>query len=111
MRNVNLPLPVLVLGAVLCLLSGYLLGVLLGPDGPDRTVGTVESYDQRGQQLCLSGDSVEGHEAAEDGVLCGTWQKAQGSRRPRVGDDFRFVTSTEPGPGGEDRVVIFGEVD
>jgi hypothetical protein len=111
-RNVNLPLPVLAFGAVLCLLGGYLLGVVLGPEGPDRSVGTVESYDPRGQRLCLSGDAVEDHESAQDGVLCGTWQKAQGSRRPGVGDTFRFVASVKPGRAGDDdRVVIFGEVD
>jgi hypothetical protein len=114
--NVNLPTPVVLAGAGLCLLGGYLVGVVAGPDTPERTTGTVETYDVPSGELCLSGEAVDGLESqdgAEDGQLCGIWQRAGNSPRPRVGDPFRFVTTvTENREGPEDdRVSIFGEVD
>lgn len=111
MGNVNLPTPLVLAGAGACLLGGYLIGVVAGPDGPDRTVGEVVSYDASRHELCLAGDGVEDLEGAEGGELCGTWQRAEGSRRPQKGDDFRFVSRFEEGrEGTEDRVLIFGEV-
>lgn len=107
----NLPTPVVIAGAVLCLLGGYLLGVLLGPESPDRTVGTVTSYDPTSQELCLEGESVRELAGAEEDVLCGTWQRAPGSQQPGKGDRFRFVSGIEKGPDKQDLVVIFGEVD
>ncbi|GAA1927998.1 hypothetical protein GCM10009737_32320 [Nocardioides lentus] len=121
MGNVNLPTPVAVAIAALCVLAGYLLGIVAGPDGPERTVGTVESFDPGENLLCLSGEAVaELEDTALDGedddVLCGRWQRSAGSTRPSVGDDFRFVTErTTDAPDGESapeagRVVIYGAV-
>jgi hypothetical protein len=111
--NVNLPTPVVLAGAGLCMLGGYLVGVVAGPDTPERTTGVVESYRPSDRELCLEGKAVEDHEGAEDGVLCGTWMKATGSRNPRKGDEFRFVSRLAPSQSGsdDDRVLIFGEVD
>lgn len=113
MGNVNLPTPVVLAGAGLCLLGGYLLGVVAGPDTPERTTGVVESYDAGTGILCLSGENVDEHEGFADGQLCGVWQRAGSSPRPEEGDPFRFVSRLREGrPGPEDdRVSIFGEVD
>lgn len=117
MANVNLPTPVLLAGATLCLLAGYLLGVVIGPDSPDRVTGTVTSYDRGSGLLCLEGDSVGSQEGAEDdGTLCGQWQRSSGARTPAVGDSFRFVSVvTASAPEGTDteadqRVLIYGDV-
>jgi len=111
--NVNLPTPVVMAGAGLCMLAGYLVGVVAGPDTPERTTAVVESYDSRTRQLCLSGDGVEEHEGSVDGELCGIWQRAGNSPEPRPGDPFRFVStvSEQQATPDDDRVAIFGEVD
>lgn len=111
--NVNLPTPVVLAGAGLCLLGGYLVGVVAGPEGPDRTTGVVESYDSGTRRLCLEGESVEDLDGAEDGILCGIWQRAASSESPHEGDRFRFVSRVSRGQSGpeDDRVLIFGEVD
>ena len=95
------------------MLGGYLIGVVAGPDSPVRTTGTVESYDTGSSQLCLTGDDVADLDAAEDDRLCGTWQRAAGSRVPSEGDRFRFVHTVAQGQDGpeDDRVLIVGEVD
>jgi len=112
--NVNLPTPVVIAGAAACLLGGYLIGVVAGPDTPAQTTGTVESYDARTGELCLSGDEVSSQGGAdEDGVLCGAWQRTSGSPKPHEGDEFRFVSVlTAEDPGGDDteRVLIYGDV-
>jgi hypothetical protein len=112
--NVNLPTPVLIAGAAACLLGGYLIGVVAGPDTPARTTGVVESYDSGSGRLCLSGDEVSSQEGADDdGVLCGAWQRTQGSPAPHEGDEFRFVSVlTAEHPDGDDteRVLIYGDV-
>lgn len=111
--NVNLPTPVVIAGAVLCMLGGYLIGVVAGPDTPDRTTGIVESYDPDTRELCLTGDAVGDQDGAEDDTLCGVWQKASGSAAPVEGDSFRFVSKVTAGQSGseDDVVQIFGEVD
>jgi len=112
--NLNLPTPVVIAGAGLCLLGGYLIGVVAGPDTPERTTGTVESYNSRTNELCLSGESVGDQEGAgADGELCGIWQRPTTSTRPRKGDRFRFVSkvSEQQSTPDDDRVLIFGEVD
>ncbi|MBD8869797.1 hypothetical protein [Nocardioides donggukensis] len=113
MGNVNLPTPVVLAGAGLCLLGGYLVGVVAGPDTPERTIGVVESYESSTQRMCLVGDGVDEHEGADDGRLCGIWQRAGNSPRPEEGDQFRFVSILTEGLEGpeDDRVAIFGEVD
>ena len=117
MANVNLPAPVLGIGAALCLLAGYLLGVVAGPESPDRTTGTVTSYDRGSGRLCLEGDAVREQDGADDeGVLCGLWQRSAGARTPSPGDSFRFVTVlTAAAPAGtetdqDERVLIYGDV-
>ncbi|MFP5253420.1 MAG: hypothetical protein ACLGH4_06450 [Actinomycetes bacterium] len=117
MGNVNLPTPVALAGGALCALGGYLLGVVAGPDTVERTTAVVESFDASTNDLCLSGDGVEGQEGVvDDGVLCGTWRRTSGATaEPKVGDTFRFVTlSTGPGDeapeGQRATTVIYGDV-
>lgn len=115
MGNVNLPTPLVVAGGSLCVLGGYLLGVVTGPDTPERTVGVVESFDRATNRLCLSGDTVAEQEGADDsGQLCGTWSRASGSSPPAVGEEFRFVsvrTAEDPDAESADSgVLIYGEV-
>ncbi len=114
MANVNLPLPVVVAGGALALLGGYLIGVVAGPETPDRTTGVVESYTTTTRELCLSGDAVSERDGAnEDGILCGVWQRPAGATRPQVGDSFRFVTmQTAQDPDAEvaGAVLIYGDV-
>lgn len=99
------------------MLGGYLVGVVAGPDTPERTTGVVQSYQSGNRELCLAGGAVEDLRGAEDGVLCGTWMKAPGSRNPSEGDEFRFVSTLAPDDSGPDadedadQVLIFGEVD
>jgi hypothetical protein len=115
--NVNLPAPVFVAGGTLCLLSGYLLGVVAGPNSPDRATATVSSYDGSSGRLCLEGDAAAKQEGADDnGILCGLWQRSAGARTPAEGDSFRFVSvvtasAPEGTPSENDRrVLIYGDV-
>lgn len=114
MATTSLPTPVLVAGASLCLLAGYVVGVVAGPTSPDRATGTVESYDRGSDELCLSGDAAADADGAEDGVLCGTWRRGSGQRTPQEGDAFRFVSaraSDDPDDDGDPvRVLIYGDV-
>jgi hypothetical protein len=123
MGNVNLPTPVALAGAALCLLAGYLLGVVAGPDTPSQTSAEVASYDPGNGRLCLRGDTISGHAGVgASGELCGTWRRTlgsgsgSGSRLPEPGDDFRFVSVLADRPPGEQdparepTVVIYGEV-
>lgn len=114
MATTRLPTPVLVTGALLCLLAGYLLGVVAGPPSPDRTTGTVESYDPGSDQLCLSGEAIADAEGADGEELCGTWRRTSGSPTPEVGEEFRFVSIqvTDDPDDDEDpvRVLIYGDV-
>ena len=41
MANVTLPTPVFIAGGALCLVAGYLIGTVAGPDTPQRTTATV----------------------------------------------------------------------
>ena len=41
MGNVTLPTPVALAGGAICILGGYLLGALAGPDAPSRTTAVV----------------------------------------------------------------------
>ena len=118
MGNVNLPTPVAVAGGAICVLGGYLLGVVAGPDTVSRTTAVVASYDASTNRLCLEGDGIEGQEGAvEDDLLCGSWRRTQGSStQPREGDRFRFVSLTvgdEGGTGPEGQrpaTVIYGDL-
>lgn len=112
--NVNLPTPVFVAGGALCLLCGYLLGAVAGPDTPDRTTAEVSSYSPSTQELCLSGETIEDQDGAdEDGKLCGTWRRTSGSTTPSKGDKFRFVSVESDGKGDGDKeqqTLIYGDV-
>jgi hypothetical protein len=112
--NVTLPTPVFVAGGALCLLGGYLIGVVAGPDTPGRTTATVSSYDRGKRDLCLSGDGVKGQSGVDsDGRLCGTWQSNAGARStPRKGDRFRFVSvlRKDDSAGSRTTVAIYGDV-
>jgi hypothetical protein len=90
---VTLPTPVFVAGGALCLVAGYLIGTVAGPDTPHRTTATVVSFDSSNARLCIKGESVKDEESVDDdGVLCGTWNHSPGATIPRKGDRFRFVS-------------------
>ncbi len=117
MGNVNLPTPVALAGGAICILGGYLLGVLAGPDTPSRTTAVVDSYDQGNGHLCLSGESIQEQEGAtDDGQLCGTWRRSVGDNDlPEPGDQFRFVSVVvDQPPAGEEgerpSTIIYGDV-
>lgn len=113
MAGVNLPVPVAAAGAGMCLLAGYLLGVVAGPDTPALTTATVASYDEGTSQLCLSGEAAShARGAGPNGQLCGTWRRIPGGTVPRPGDAFRFVstTSAPSGDGSPTLVLIYGDV-
>lgn len=118
MGNVTLPTPVALAGGALCILGGYLLGVVAGPDTPSRTTGVVKSYDQRDGTLCLEGETVADQEGAgQDGLLCGTWRRSVGDQDlPEPGEEFRFVSVVvDQPPAGADVgpgpfTMIYGDV-
>jgi hypothetical protein len=112
--NVTLPTPVFLAGGALCLLAGYLVGSVVGPDTPERTTATVVSFDPTGQRLCLKGDAIKDQDGVDStGRLCGTLRRTPDSAVPAQGDDFRFVSvSTSEQVAGDRRqqVVIYGAV-
>ncbi len=84
--NVTLPTPVFLSGGALCLLAGYLVGSVVGPDTPDRTTGQVVSYDRSESRLCLEGEAIKDQEGVdEDGRLCGTLRRTPNSKLPQRG--------------------------
>lgn len=118
MGNVNLPTPVALAGAALCVLGGYLFGVVAPPNTPNQTTAVVDSYDIATDELCLSGDTIEAQEGATGaGQVCGTWRRTEGSKsKPEPGDQFRFVSMVvdasragETGDAGP-VTVIYGDV-
>lgn len=114
MANVTLPTPVFVAGGALCLVAGYLLGSVTGPGTPERTTGTVVSFDRDSSQLCLEGEAIREQEGVDaQGHLCGTWRRPPDARTPRKGDAFRFVSlRTAEDVNGRDhqQIVIYGDV-
>lgn len=114
MGNVTLPTPVFMAGGALCLVAGYLVGSVVGPDTPDRTTGTVVSFDPDGSRLCLEGEAIQDQEGVgEDGQLCGTLRRTPNSALPREGDEFRFVSVSTTGEidnRSDQQVVIYGDV-
>lgn len=114
MANVTLPTPVFIAGGALCLVAGYLIGTVAGPDTPERTTATVASFDPRTSVLCLAGESVEDEEGVNsDGELCGIWNHSASAKLPDVGDKFRFVSQDTSGVTGaepESKVLIYGTV-
>lgn len=111
----TLPTPVFVAGGALCLLAGYLVGTVAGPEKPERSVATVASFDSSSSTICLEGDSVKDERSVNDeGELCGLWKPAQGlTRTPTKGDKFRFVAMDTTGAGDADpliKVIIYGNV-
>ena len=85
MSNVNMPTPVALAGAGLCLLGGYLVGTVAGPSGHAESTAQVQSYDPSTDRLCLTGGAVADDADAKDGVLCGTWRHDAGAQRPEEG--------------------------
>ena len=111
MGNINMPAPVAFAGGALCLLSGYLIGVVAGPATQSQTTAEVVSFDRRTQELCLTGEAVADRPEAEDGVFCGTWRHATDFGVPEPGQTFRFVAMTSRGESDEDRATyIYGDV-
>jgi hypothetical protein len=113
--NVTLPTPVFIAGGALCLVAGYLVGTVAGPDTPQRTTAKVVSFDERTSKLCLSGESVKDEKGlTDDGELCGIWSHGAGADLPHKGDRFRFVAMDTSGVSGaepESKVLIYGTVD
>lgn len=114
MGNVNLPTPVALAGGAICVLGGYLLGVVTGPDTATRTTAVVQSYDDETERLCLAGEGIEEQEGRiVEGALCGTWRRTVGSSTvPEPGDSFRFVSLSGEGrtEGEIPTTVIYGSV-
>lgn len=114
MGNLTLPTPVALAGGAICLLGGYLFGVLTGPDTGTLTTATVASFDDDSDRLCLAGDEVKGQDGLdEQGRLCGTWRRPDTSGTPRVGERFRFVTlhgGSTASDGDQPVTVIYGDV-
>ncbi len=114
MGNVTLPTPVFLAGGALCLVAGYLIGSVVGPDTPERTTATVVSFDSTKSRLCLEGAAIKDQEGVDpNGELCGSWRRTPGSQLPGKGDTFRFVsvrTSGEVNGKPEQQVVIYGDV-
>jgi hypothetical protein len=112
--NVTLPTPVFLAGGALCLVAGYLVGSVVGPNTPDRTTAKVVSFDPGTQKLCLEGDAIKDQDGVNsDGDLCGTLRRAPSSQVPAKGDKFRFVsveTSGEIDGKARQQVVIYGAV-
>ena len=114
MGNVTLPTPVFLAGGALCIVAGYLVGTVVGPDTPARTTAEVVSFDSGTEKLCLKGDAIKDQEGVDSsGQLCGTLRRAPGSQVPVKGDEFRFVSvesSGEVDGKPRQRVVIYGAV-
>lgn len=110
MADVSMPAPVAVAGAALCVLGGYLVGAVTGPEAADQSTAEVVGYDAGTGQLCLAGEAVEGEEDAEGAELCGTWRHRVDQQDPAPGDRFRFVTMTSDDGGGESVTYIYGDV-
>jgi hypothetical protein len=112
--NVTLPTPVFLAGGAMCLVAGYLVGAVAGPDTPERTTATVVSYEPGNQRLCLEGDAIEDQEGVDpEGRLCGTLRRTPNSQTPAEGDEFRFVsvrTTGEDDGETKQQVVIYGAV-
>ncbi|RZI88580.1 MAG: hypothetical protein EOO67_12975 [Microbacterium sp.] len=111
----TLPTPVFVAGGALCLLAGYFVGTVAGPEKPERAVATVASFDSSTSTICLEGESVEDEKGLNDeDQLCGLWKPAQGlMKTPSKGDKFRFVSMDTSGSGDADpltKVIIYGNV-
>ena len=109
MSNVTMPTPVALAGGALCLLGGYLVGAVAGPDTEDRDTATVVSFDGE-EELCLGGEAVQDSPQTREGVLCGEWRRLDDSPDPREGDEFRFVTVSSDGDEGEVTTLIYGDV-
>lgn len=113
MGNVTLPTPIFVAGGALCLLAGYFVGSIAGPDTPERTTGTVSSFEESSSRLCLTGETIAQQEGVdENGELCGTWRRTNRSADPVEGDSFRFVSVQFDGETEDDRgeTLIYGDV-
>jgi hypothetical protein len=112
--NVTLPTPVFLAGGALCLVAGYLVGSVVGPDTPERTTATVVSFEPDEAELCLEGEAIREQEGVNsEGHLCGTLRRTPNSQVPVKGDDFRFVslrTSDEVDGKAVQQVVIYGDV-
>lgn len=114
MRNLTLPIPVVVAGVVLCLLAGGVVGAVLAPDAPDRTTAKVASFDTHTSVLCLEGDSVKDEpDLNGDGQLCAVWRHSGPFHRPHAGDKFRYVTVRTTGTSTDKtkkQTLIYGDV-
>ncbi len=114
MGNVTLPTPVFLAGGALCLLAGYLVGSVAGPDTPQRTTAEVVSFDSGSSRLCLKGEAITDQEGVDaDGTLCGTLRRTPNAAEPSEGENFRFVsvrTSDEVRGKTRQQIVIYGDV-
>jgi hypothetical protein len=107
--DVSMPAPIALAGGALCLLAGYVIGAVAGPQAADQTMAVVDSYSAEEGTLCLRGETVADEDGAVDGVLCGEWRRPTGATRPEEGDTFRFV-AIERSDGDESTVYVYGDV-
>lgn len=113
MADVTMPAPIAAAGAAFCLLGGYLIGAVAGPETTSRSTAEVASYEQDTEKLCLRGEAVAEAPGADDGVLCGVWRHDEEVRRPapQEGDTFRFVTLRNEGADADEAtILIYGDV-
>jgi hypothetical protein len=112
--NVTLPTPVFLAGGALCLVAGYLVGAIVGPDTPSRTTAQVVSFDSGTEKLCLEGAAIKDQDGVDSsGQLCGTLRRTASTRVPVKGDDFRFVSvesSGEVDGKPKQQIIIYGAV-
>lgn len=110
----TLPTPVFIAGAAAFALAGFLAGTVTSSGDSESRTAKVQSYDPEKAELCLTGEAAaDAAGAADDGSLCGRWQRVPGARVPKVGDDFRFVTVQTTGESGGEQQrasVIYGDV-
>lgn len=111
MGNVNMPTAVAVAGGALCLLAGYLIGVVAGPDTTATSSAVVESFDRSSDELCLRGEAVVSVPGSEGDVLCGTWRHDDDVTVPKEGQEFRFVVMRSEGERDDELATfIYGDV-
>jgi hypothetical protein len=103
-----------VAGGVFLLLAGALTGFVLAPDSPNHTTASVASFNAKTSQLCLSGDGVKNEKDLNaEGQLCGVWRRSGVERKPKVGEQFRYVVVRTSGTAdgkSQHQIAIYGDV-
>ena len=87
--NVTLPTPVFLAGGAFCLLAGYLVGAVVGPETQHGTTATVVSFESGTSRLCLEGDSVKDETSISECVVTMICVRAEASARSRPSAGIR----------------------